>query len=127
MTPSTATRRWEDLDQATREEFDARFIEELANWQEIGLSDEGIRVYLEYRRERPDAAITTYEEGRIHKMLRPYTDPSERVDPVEAEEHIDAVEVLGAKRFHLTNVQTYGAIMLVLTLVAFVVFLVWVG
>ncbi len=127
MAPSTTTRRWEDLDPTTREELDARFMKELATWHEIGLSDEGARLYLEYRRERLDAAITTYEEGQIRKLLRPYADPSKRLDPVETEEHIDTVEVLGAKRFHLTNVQTYGAIMLALTFLAFVVFLAWVG
>jgi hypothetical protein len=46
--------------------------------------------------------------------------------PVAEEEHLDPLEVYGAKRFHLTNQQTYVAIMVGLTFAALVVFVLWV-
>ena len=124
--PETAQTRWEELDEATRRELDAQYLKELDDWGIHGLSEDGVRVYLEYRRERPGAAITTYEEGQIRKMLHPYADPSKRPDPVEAEEHLDPLETYGARRFHFTNQQTYVAIMMVLTFAAVIVFAIWV-
>jgi len=124
--PVTPDAHWEDLDEAAREELDSQYLQELRDWGIHGLDDEGTRVYLDYRRERPGAAITTYEEGRIRKLLQPYADPLQRPDPVAEEEHLDPLEVYGARRFHLTNQQTYVAIMVGLTFVALVAFVLWV-
>ena len=117
---------WEDLDDATRAELDSRYLRELNDWGIHGLGDDGVRVYLDYRRERPGAAITTYEEGRVRKLLQPFADPSQRHDPVAEEEHLDPLEVYGARRFHFTNQQTYLAVMLGLTFLAMIAFVIWV-
>lgn len=117
--------RWEDLDEATRAELDSRFLRELNDWGVPGLGEEGVRAYLAYRHERPGAAITTYEEGRIRKLLHPFGDPSKQPDPVVAEEHLDPLEVYGARRFHFTNQQTYVAVMLGLTFLALIAFVIW--
>lgn len=116
---------WEALDEQTRTELDAQYLEELEDWGIHGLSEEGVQVYLHYRHERPGAAITTYEEGQIRKMLHPFADPSQRPDPVEQEEHLDPLEVYGARKWHYTNQQTYVAIMVGLTFAAIIVFAVW--
>jgi len=123
--PQATQTRWEELDQETRRDLDAQYLRELGDWGIHGLDDEGIRIYLEYRRERPGAAITTYEEGQIRKLLQAHADPSQRPDPVAAEEHLDPLETFGARRFHLTNQQTYVAIMLLLTFAAVIVFAIW--
>ena len=123
--PEATLTRWEDLDVQTRRELDARYVTELADWGIHGLDEEGVRVYLEYRRERPGAAITTYEEGQIRKLLHPHADPSQRPDPVDAEEHLDPLETYGARRFQLTNQQSYVAVMLILTFAAVIVFAIW--
>ena len=70
---------WGDIDPATREELDAQFLRELSSWDIRGLTNEGVQAYLAFRHERPDASITTYEEGQIRKMLRRYRDPG--IDP----------------------------------------------
>jgi hypothetical protein len=123
--PVTPETRWEDLDEETRRELDAQYLLELDDWGIYGVSDEGIRVYLAYRHERPGAAITTYEEGQIRKMLHEYADDAQRPDPVAEEEHLDPLERYGAKRFHFTNQQTYVAVMLLLTFGAVIVLAIW--
>jgi len=102
---------WAELDQETREELDARFLRELSAWDLRGLTDEGIQVYLRYRHERPDAAITTYEEGQIRRLLRPFRDPARVVDPVAEERHVDRLERFGAERLHATNMETYWTVL----------------
>jgi hypothetical protein len=67
---------WGDIDPATREELDAQFLRELSFWDIRGLTNEGVQAYLAYRHQRPDASITTYEEGQVRKMLRRYRDPT---------------------------------------------------
>jgi hypothetical protein len=116
---------WDELDEKTRRELDARYLDELDDWGIHGLGDEGIRIYLDYRHERPGAAITTYEEGQIRRLLHGYADPAQRPDPVAEEEHLDPLEVYGARRFHLTNQQTYVAVMILLTFAAVIVFALW--
>ena len=123
--PVTPEARWEELDDATRQKLDDQYLRELSDWGIHGLGDEGVRAYLDYRHERPGAAITTYEEGQIRKLLHPYADPSRRPDPVAEEEHLDPLEVYGAKRFHFTNQQTYVAIMVGMTFVAVIAFVIW--
>lgn len=102
---------WNELDPATREELDARFLRELAGWELRGLTDEGVQVYLRYRHERPDAAITTYEEGQIRRLLRPFRDPDRVADPVDEESHIGRLERFGARRLHATNMETYWMVL----------------
>ena len=123
--PAVQSPVWHDLDSDTRAELDARFLEELRMWCDAPLSDEGTRVYLAYRRERPDAAVTTYEEGQIRKMLRRHAMPSTGPDPVTSEEHLDRLESFGADRLHLTHERTYLMVMVILTLAAISVGMFW--
>ena len=109
-----ADQQWEELDDVTRAELDAQYLKELEAFNEPGLSAEAVHRYLEYRHERPGAAITTYEEGQIRRMLRGLGDPAAIPDPVEQEEHLGKLERLGAEKFHFTNVGTYTAIMMIL-------------
>jgi hypothetical protein len=124
--PTAKSKSWEELDPQTRRELDEQYLDELKNWGEPPLSEEGIKTYLSYRHQRPQAAITTYEEGQIRKLIHGLTDPSKSQDPVEQEEHLDPLEVFGAKRFHWTNAQSYLAVMLLLTFVFVLFFLVFV-
>jgi len=123
--PTTLERgtRWDDLDVETREALDRQYLAELTAYDEPGLSEEAVQAYLRYRHERPDAAITTFEEGQISHMLHQLRDPSKVVDPVEQEEHLDFLERLGA-RCHLTNLQCYAVIVLALGILAVVAWLV---
>jgi len=122
----TATSRtWQELDAQTRRKMDARFLEELRMWCDAPLNDDAIRVYLAYRHERPEAAVTTYEEGQIRKMLHRYATPADRPDPVAAEEHLDPLEVFGATKLHMTNDRTYLMVMIVLTLSAISIGMFW--
>ena len=124
------TTRWEDLDEASRERLDASYLEELSRCAEPGLTEDGVRAYLEYRHERPDAQITTYEEGQIRHLLHEYQDPSLRPDPVEQEEHDDVFERFGARRLHMTNMGTYVIIFLAhvfVVMAAFVAYLIVTG
>jgi len=102
---------WDDLDPATRETLDLQFLRELSAWDVRGLTDDGVRAYLAFRHERPDAAITTYEEGQIRRMLRRYRDPALVPDPVALEPHDDPLERFGAERLHLTSMETYWVVL----------------
>ena len=117
---------WERLDPAERRRLDAQFLAELTSWSEPGLDDGALQEYLDYRHERPTATITTYEEGQIRRLLHRRADPSAEPDPVEAEEHTDPLERFGAQRLHLTNAQTYIAVMLGLNLLLLLALLIWV-
>jgi hypothetical protein len=110
---------WEELAPTMREELDRRFLGELARWSTPGLTDDGVQAYLDYRHQRPDAAITTYEEGQIRKILHDHQGTTREPDPVELEDHVGRIEQIGARRFHLTNDQTYFAVMLLLTFAFF--------
>ena len=110
-TPATA---WDRLDETTRHEREAQYLRELSMMSLPGLTETGVEAYLAYRHERPDSAITTYEEGQIRRLLRRHVDPSRVPDPVGAEEHVGRLETFGATRLHLTNAQTYVAIMVTL-------------
>ena len=112
---ATAESRWNRLDAETRRRLDQEYLAELDDWDLPGLTPEGVRVYLEYRHERPDVQITTFEEGQVRKLLRDYAEPSSGPDPVDEEEHIGRLERFGAERLHLTNDQTYVAVMVTLT------------
>jgi len=114
--------RWNDLDPGTRAALDAQYLKELDSWQEPGLSDEAVRLYLEYRHERPGATITTYEEGQIKRLLHPFADPSVEPDPVALEEHHGRLEHFCAEKLHFTNVGAYVAVMMA---VIYGVLLVW--
>jgi hypothetical protein len=113
-TPATPSTAWDRLDEATRRDREAQYLKELSMMSVPGLTEEGVEAYLRYRHERPDSAITTYEEGQIRKLLHRYVDPSRVPDPVAAEEHVGRLETFGATRLHLTNAQTYVAIMVTL-------------
>ena len=71
----------------------------------------------------PEMAITTYEEGQIRKLLHRFVDPSKLPDPVEQEEHTGKLESFGANKLHMTNAQTYVAIMVTLNLLFVLVLL----
>jgi len=114
---------WDRLDESVRREREAQYLRELSMIGVPGLTEAGIDAYLRYRHERPDEAITTYEEGQIRRLLRGYVDPARIPDPVGAEEHAGRLETFGATRLHLTNAQTYVAIMVTLNLVAVLVLL----
>jgi len=116
--PTTATtpeRNWEKLDRTERRELEAQYLRELSMMCLPGLTEEGVQAYLLYRHERPESAITTYEEGQIRKLLHGFIDEATIPDPVVAEEHTGRLETFGAQRLHLTNAQTYVAIMVTLT------------
>jgi hypothetical protein len=111
-----STTEWDKLDSEHRKELDEQYLEELSSWAEPGLDDEAVQEYLRYRHQRPDANITTFEEGQIRKLLHRHAHPEAVPDPVELEEHTDPIERFGARRLHLTNAKTYLAVMLVGTL-----------
>lgn len=123
--PAGSVRSWNQIDVEERHTLDSRFLDELRMWYETPLSSEGIRAYLAYRHQRPDSAITTYEEGQIRSLLHRYADLSVIPDPVRQEDHVDGLEVFGAERLHMTNSKTYVSVMVVLTLIAVVALLVW--
>jgi len=87
MTIASKRKTWGTLDPEDRRELDAQYLRELSMWSHPGLSEEGVDAYLDYRHERPDHAITTFEEGKIRALLRSFTDRSRLADPVAAEEH----------------------------------------
>lgn len=113
-TRESASTAWDQLDETTRRDREAQYLRELSLMSLPGLTDEGVEAYLRYRHERPETAITTYEEGQIRKLLRQFVDPSRVPDPVAAEEHTGRLETFGATRLHLTSAQTYVAIMVTL-------------
>jgi len=113
-TPSMSATAWDRLDERTRRDLEKQYLRELSMMSLPGLTEKGVEAYLDYRRERPEAAITTYEEGQIRKLLRQHVDPARVPDPVAAEEHVGRLETFGARRLHLTSSQTYVAIMVTL-------------
>ncbi len=123
--PAVVTQRWEDLDSATRADLDAQYLRELEAFNVPGLSEEGVRRYLEYRHERPGATITTYEEGQIRRMLRGFGDPTAEPDPVAEEEHVGRLERFGAERLHFTNIGTYTGVIVLLIFAAVLAWMVW--
>ena len=68
-------------------------------------------------------AITTYEEGQIRKLLHGFIDPARLPDPVTQEEHTGRLENFGAQKLHMTNSQTYVAIMVTLNLLFLLILL----
>ena len=112
--PSATTIVWDQLDEATRHEREVQYLRELSLMSVPGLTEQGVEAYLRYRHERPETAITTYEEGQIRKLLRGFIDESRIPDPVAAEEHRGRLEKFGARRLHLTAAQTYVAVMVTL-------------
>lgn len=112
--PTVGRTAWEQLDESTRREREAQYLRELSLMSVPGLTEQGVEAYLRYRHERPETAITTYEEGQIRKLLHGFIDPSRIPDPVAAEEHRGRLETFGATRLHLTSSQTYVAIMVTL-------------
>ena len=105
--PVQAQPTWEQLDPDTRHALDEQYLDELARVAEPGLDDRAIDVYLSYRHERPLAQITTFETGRIRRMLHRLRDPGRVPDPVEREEHRGRIERFGAEKLHLTNFGTF--------------------
>ena len=79
---ATTTSSWYELDRATRRRLDAEYLRDLSWWDVPGLTGQAVRAYLRYRHERPDAAITTYEEGRIRALMRPYLTHDEETRPL---------------------------------------------
>ena len=121
----TTYRRWEELDEATRQQLDAQYLKELAMISEPGLNERAIRAYLDYRHERPDAAITTFEEGHIRRMLHRMVDPAKLPDLVEQQTHRGRLESYFARRWHWTNERTYVAIMVGLTFLFVLTLMFW--
>ena len=124
MATTTQHKTWEQLDDKARRELETQYLRELSMMSQPGLTEEGVLAYLEYRHERPELAITTYEEGQIRKLLHQFVDESRIPDPVAAEDHRGKLETFGADRLHLTNSQTYVAIMVTLTFLAVIVLLI---
>jgi hypothetical protein len=116
---------WEHLDPEVRGELDDRYRHELDGVVEPGLTEEGVAEYLEYRHERPEGQITTYEEGQIRRMLRGKFDASAVPDPVELEPHTGRIENFGAHRLHLTNFGTWLFILLAHVYLGLVGLLIW--
>jgi hypothetical protein len=107
---------WKELDGSARRELESQYLKELSMMSLPGLTEEGVEAYLAYRHDRPEMAITTYEEGQIRKLLHRFVDPAKLPDPVRQEEHTGKLENFGARKLHLTNSQTYVAIMVTLNL-----------
>jgi len=105
---------WNKLDPGTRDELDAEFLAELRTLAPPGLTEEGVQAYLDYRHEWPEASLTTFAEGQVLSMLHRYEDPRRVPDPVEIEEHLDPLERFGARRLHMTNAETYSALIFAL-------------
>ena len=118
--------RWDNLDPETREALDAIYLAEFESLAGPGVRASAVEEYLRYRHERPAAQITTYEQGQIRRMLRRLRDPTAIADPVEDEDHVDAVERFGAKRLHLTHTGTYVAVLFVHVYVGLLVVLLWI-
>ena len=112
----TTDKDWKDLDGTMRRELESQYLKELSMMSLPGLTEEGVEAYLAYRHDRPEMAITTYEEGQIRKLLHGFIDPARLPDPVKQEEHTCKLENFGAQKLHLTNSQTYVAIMVTLNL-----------
>ena len=119
----TTEKAWTELDGTKRRELESQYLKELSMMSLPGLTDEGVEAYLAFRHDRPEMAITTYEEGQIRKLLHSFIDPAKLPDPVEQEEHTGKLENFGAQKLHLTNSQTYVAIMVTLNLLFLLVLL----
>ena len=119
----TTEKAWTELDGTTRRELESQYLKELSMMSLPGLTDEGVEAYLAYRHDRPEMAITTYEEGQIRKLLHSFIDPARLPDPVAQEEHTGKLENFGAQKLHLTNSQTYVAIMVTLNLLFLLILL----
>jgi hypothetical protein len=107
-------RSWAEIDPDSRRLLDEQYLRELSTYFEPGIDEAAIQAYLEYRHERPDAGITTFEEGQIRRLLHRGAHPELVPDPVEQEDHLDALERYGASHWHFTNTQTYAMILFVL-------------
>ena len=112
----TTEKAWDELDGVRRRELESQYLKELSMMSLPGLTEEGVEAYLAYRHDRPEMAITTYEEGQVRKLLHRFIDPARLPDPVEQEEHTGKLENFGAQKLHMTNAQTYVAIMVTLNL-----------
>ena len=123
--PDPTRTPWEELDESSRSQLETQYLRELSMMSVPGLTEDGVEAYLKYRHGRPEASITTFEEGQIRRLLRPFVDESKIPDPVAAEEHRGALEEFGARRLHLTNSQIYIAIMVTLNFLALVALLVY--
>jgi len=117
---------WEDLDPETREALDTIFLAEFEALAGPGVRESAVEEYLRYRHERPAAQITTYEQGQIRRMMRRLRDPTAVPDPVEQEDHVDAVERFGANRLHLTNTGTYVVVLFAHLYVGLLAVLLWI-
>jgi hypothetical protein len=117
---------WEDLDPETREALDEIYLAEFEALAAPGVPESAIDEYLRYRHERPAAQITTYEQGQVRRLLRRLRDPSAIPDPVDEEDHVDAVERFGANRLHLTNIGTYVAVLFVHVYAGLLAVLLWI-
>ena len=119
----TTERTWKDLDETRRRELESQYLKELSMMSLPGLTEDGVEAYLAYRHGRPEMAITTYEEGQIRKLMHRFIDPTAVPDPVEQEEHTGKLEKFGAQKLHMTNSQTYVAIMVTLNLLFLLILL----
>ena len=117
--------RWDQLDPETQKALDAQYREELERVAGPGLTPDALDEYLEYRHRRPEAQITTYEEGQIRRLLRGKYDPSQQPDPTEEEEHTGRIENWGARKLHLTNFGTFLFILLAHVYVGLIGLLIW--
>ena len=126
MTTAVSHPDWDEMDQTARRDLDRQYLKELSLMAHPGLTERGVQAYLDYRHERPGLAITTFEEGQIRALLHPFIDPSRVPDPVVGEEHTGKLETFGARRLHLTNAQTYVAIMVTLNFLFLIALLIYV-
>ena len=120
----TTERARDESAETRRRELESQYLKELSMMSLPGLTERGVEAYLAYRHDRPELAITTYEEGQIRKLLHRFIDPTTLSDPVEQEEHTGKLENFGARALHMTNSQTYVAIMVTLNLLFLLILLI---
>ena len=118
--------RWQDLDPETREALDDVYRAEFAGLAETGVPESALKLYLEYRHERPAAQITTYEQGHVRRMLHRMRDLEAIPDPVELEDDVDAIERFGSKSLHLTHSGTFLIVLFAHLYVGLLALLFWV-
>lgn len=73
---------WRTLDRTTRRRLDEEYLRDLSWWSVPGLTGRAVRAYLRFRHERPGAAITTFEEGRVRRLMAPRLDHSGDTRPL---------------------------------------------
>jgi len=117
--------RWDQLDPHTQAALDEQYRKELERVAGPGLTPGALDEYLEYRHRRPEAQITTYEEGQIRRLLRGKLDPSLLPDPTGEEEPRGRIEKFGSRTLHLTHFGTFLFILLAHVYVGLIALVIW--